>query len=470
MGELTPKAIVQELDRYIVGQQEAKKAVAIALINRERRRKLPPELRHEVIPRNILMVGPTGVGKTEVARRLAAMIDAPFVKVEATKFTEVGYVGRDVESIIHDLVEVSTNKIYHEELKEIESKAETLATERIIGYLCQQLGEKRGKRAKEKEQQAVSGVSKATKQTPVWAGSGRGRPVSRQRVTKLLHNHQLEEQVIEIEVGSDTEVAGPLIEPRLDVDTEDDGLFADCYRNFRSTTGQRKRKVAVKDARRILTREEANKLLDFDEVVERAVNGAEENAVVFIDEIDKLCGPKVDIGRDVSGEGVQRDLLPLLEGTTVMTRYGTIKTEHVLFVAAGTFSRNKPSDLVPELQGRFPLRVELSPLGQQDLERILVEPDNSLTKQYKALLATEGVDLVFTEDGIREIARLASLMNERTENIGARRLFTIIEKLLEDLSFTACERRGETVIVDANYVYQQVSGLIKDEHLSRYIL
>ena len=315
---------------------------------------------------------------------------------------------------------------------------------------------------------AVASVSNMPNQAPA-CGGGAG-VVSRQRVTRLLRSNKLEDQVIEIEVAGDMEVAGSVLEPRWEVEVDDDSLFDECYRNFRGQAGQRKRKVPVKEARRILMREEANKLLDFDEVVDRAVNRMEENAVVFIDELDKLCGPKMDIGRDVSGEGVQLDLLPLLEGTTVMTRYGLVKTEHILFVAAGTFSKNRPSDLVPELQGRFPLRVDLDPLSQDDLERILVEPDNALTKQYQALLATEGVDIQFTEDGIREIARLASLMNERNQNIGARRLFTIMEKLLEDLSFTASERRGEKVVVEVNYVCQQVGGLVEDEHLSRYIL
>ena len=468
MGNLTPKNIVQELDKYIIGQQEAKKAVAIALCNRERRRKLPPQIRSDVVPKNILMIGPTGVGKTEIARRLAAMIDAPFLKVEATKFTEVGYVGRDVESIIHDLIEVSASNIYHEELKQIESNAENLATERLVGYLCQQLAQ-RGKQAAEKGQQVPGGVSKASKRSPpVWQGGGRAT-VTRERLTKLLASHKLEDQFVEIEVG-DSELTVSLFDPRLDTDLEDDNLFNEMYKNARSQNGQRKRKVRVKEARRILIREEANKLLDFDQVVEQAVNKVEEDGLVFIDEIDKICGPKMDMGRDVSGEGVQRDLLPLLEGTTVMTRYGPVKTDHILFVAAGTFSQNKPSELIPELQGRFPLRVELSPLSQHDLETILVEPRNSLTKQYEALLATEGLTLTFTEDGIREIARLAVLMNERTESIGARRLFTIIERLVEDLSFTASERRGEQVTIDASYVLQQVGSLIRDENLSRYIL
>jgi ATP-dependent HslUV protease ATP-binding subunit HslU len=470
VGDVTPKDIVRELDQYIVGQQAAKKVLAISLSNRERRRRLPEELRREILPKNVLMIGSTGVGKTEMARRLAAMMQASFLKVEATKFTEVGYVGRDVESIVHDLVEVSTSKVYHDELEAIESKAEGLATERIIGYLCQQLGEKKGKRATGKGRQAVGGVAKVAEQSPGRVGAGSGRGMNRRSVSRLLRDHQLEEQVIEIEVGGDIEVADAFVEPRLEVDLDDDGLFEECYRSVRNQVGQRKRKVPVREARRILTRDEANKLLDLDDVVERATKSVQENAVVFIDEIDKLCGPKMDMGRDISGEGVQRDLLPLLEGSTVVTRYGPIRTEHILFVAAGTFSQNKPSDLIPELQGRFPLRVEFDSLNQRDLERVLVEPRNSLIAQYQALLATEGVDLEFTEDGIQEIARYALLMNERTENIGARRLFTVVERLLEDLSFTASERRGEKVVVDAIYVGQQVGGLIKDENLSRYIL
>jgi len=470
VADLTPKAIVDELDKYIVGQRAAKKALAIAMCNRERRRKLPEEMRREVLPKNVLMVGPTGVGKTEIARRLASMIKAPFLKVEATKFTEVGYVGRDVESIIHDLMEVSSSKLYQEEMEEIESKAEGLATERLIGYLCQQLGDRKGERAAEKGQQAVGSGANLPEGTRRRTGRGGQRSLSRRSVIRLLRNHQLEEHLIEIEVGSDVEFGDGIGGPRLELDVDDDGLVDEFYRNLRSQNVQRKRRVPVREARRILTRDEANKLLDFDELVDRAVTNVEENAVVFIDEIDKLCGPKVDIGRDISGEGVQRDLLPLLEGTTVMTRYGPVKTDHILFLAAGTFSQNKPSDLIPELQGRFPLEVEFNSLKQEDLERILVEPRNSLTKQYQALLATEGVDLVFTEDGVREVARLALLMNERAENIGARRLFTVMERLLENLNFTASERRGEKVVVDADYVGRELDGLIKDENLSRYIL
>ena len=467
MGEFTPKTIVEELDRYIVGQHEAKRAVAIALSNRERRRKLPPEIRSDVIPKNILMIGPTGVGKTEIARRLAAMINAPFIKVEATRFTEVGYVGRDAESIVHDLVEMSARKVYHEQLKQVESNAQRLASDRIVGYLYQQMT-RRGRKVAEKSQQAPGGSPRMAKSPASMTGGG--TPVSavtRERLAKLLASNKLDDHFVEIEV-SESETGGMFFDPRLDMELDGDPLWFED--SGRGRGRQRKKKVRVREARRILVREEANKLLDFDQVVDRAVTDTEENGLVFIDEIDKLCGPKMDMGRDVSGEGVQRDMLPLLEGTTVMTRYGPLSTEHILFIAAGTFSQNKPSDLIPELQGRFPLRVELNPLAQQDFERILTEPRNSLTNQYQALLATEGVKLEFAEDGIQEIARLAALMNERMENIGARRLFTIIEKLVEDLSFTASERKGERVVIDADYVSRQVGSLVKDENLSRYIL
>lgn len=467
MNNLTPQRIVQELDRYIVGQEEAKRAVAVALRNRERRRELRPEIRNEVMPKNILMIGPTGVGKTEIARRLAAMINAPFLKVEATKFTEVGYVGRDVESIIHDLMEASMGKVYQEKLIEVENKAERLATERILNYLCQQLVQRGKHHAAKVQQTSASGSNIGAEKAEA------RRPYSkiRHQVAKLLGKNQLEDQYIEIEVGSDEEELGSLAEFPLGIDVDNvSASFSPFAEGFRSFAQRRKRKVQVKEARRILTREEANKLLDFDQVIEQAQERAEENAIIFIDELDKLVGPKVTTGRDVSGEGVQRDLLPLLEGTTVMSRYGSIKTHHMLFVAAGTFYHDKPADLIPELQGRFPLRVELNPLSPKDLERILTEPRNALTKQYQALLATEGLTLTFAEDGIREIARLATLMNERMENIGARRLHTIMERVLEELSFTAAERRGEQVVVDAAYVSQHTKDLVQDENLSRYIL
>ncbi|MBM4445005.1 MAG: ATP-dependent protease ATPase subunit HslU [Chloroflexi bacterium] len=462
----TPRSIVEDLDRYVIGQQEAKRALAVALSNRERRRKLPPDIRADVMPKNILMMGPTGVGKTELARRVAGILDAPFTKVEATKFTEVGYVGRDVESIIHDLVEVSAAKVYREEVKQIESNAEKLATERIATYLYQQMATT-DKQVKHEGRRVSGSIPKMQGPHPSWKGR-ETVTLTRAKLAKLLASRKLEDQLVEIEV-SDPEPAGAGFDPRLEMDMVNDGVFGDC-RNQREPSGERKRKVRVKEARRILTREEANKLLDYDQVVDEAMRRVEDDGVVFIDELDKICGPKLDLGRDISGEGVQRDLLPLLEGTTVATRYGPVKTDHILFVAAGTFSKSKPTDLIPELQGRFPLRVELNPLSQQDLETILVEPRNSLVKQYEALLATEGLSVVFTEDGVQEIARLATLMNERTENTGARRLFTIVEKLVEDLSFTAPERKGQRVEIDAPYVIEQVGDMVKDENLGRYIL
>lgn len=469
MGDLTPSGVVRELDKYIIGQEKAKRAVAIALCNRERRKKLPPEIRQEITPKNILMIGSTGVGKTEISRRLAAIVNAPFLKVEATKYTEVGYVGRDVEGIIHDLIEVSANKIYRDELAAIEDNAKRLATERIVSYLCKQMGRK--KRVVAKNQQDLGGISKPDKDTSVKADGERSSAITRRHVAELLHNQQLEEQFIEIELDNGAEEIGSLTDTPIDMEMGDEyNSISEFYRGLKNRAGQQKKKVRVREARRILVREEADKLINFDQVVERAISQVEENGLVFIDEIDKLIGPKVDMGRDVSGEGVQRDLLPIVEGTTVMTRYGPVKTEHILFIAAGTFSRNKPSDLIPELQGRFPLNVELSQLSQHDLERIITEPHGALSKQYQALLSTEEVDLVFTEDGVKEIARLVSLMNEHSENIGARRLYTIMEKLLEDLSFSASERRGEQIIVNADYVFQQVGGIIKDENHSRYIL
>jgi ATP-dependent HslUV protease ATP-binding subunit HslU len=417
------------------------------------------------MPKNILMIGPTGVGKTEIARRVATMINAPFLKVEATRFTEVGYVGHDVERIVHDLVDVSITKTYQEKLKEVESKTQKQVTERILNYVCQQLGRYR-KRVTAKSQQTPSCTPKMAREKPQVSTA----KATRRQLAELLCDNQLEDQLIEIEVSGERDKLG--IGSSLEMELEEDSyLPRGLSENFRSNAGsQQKRKVTVKEARCILATEEANKLLDFDHLVEQAVEHAEQEAIVFTDEIDKLIGPKVEIGRDVSGEGVQRDLLPIIEGATVMTRYGPVKTDHTLFIAAGTFSRSKPSDLLPEFQGRFPLCVELSPLSQQDLARILAEPSNALIKQYQALLATEGVTLVFTEDGVQEIARLATLMNNQVENIGARRLHTIMEKVLEELSFTAPERRGERVVVDTAYVTHQAKNLVKDENSSRYLL
>lgn len=445
IDELTPQRVVQELDKYIVGQEPAKRAVAIALRNRYRRRMLPSDIRDDVVPKNILMIGPTGVGKTEIARRVAKLIDAPFVKVEATKFTEVGYVGRDVESIIRELVETAVSMVHERKVAEVQDRAADLANERLIGYLLEQ-----GKVPLETSQKR-KGISQRRR---------------RIKVAEMLRNHLLEDEIVEIDVeGADILYLADIHE--LNSGEAGEGL-GDIVESYRSR--KRSKKVSVKEARRILTQEEANKLIDFDQVVDEALEKVEELGVVFIDEIDKIAGNGVDAGSDVSGEGVQRDLLPIVEGSTVSTRYGNVKTDHILFIAAGAFHAVKPSDLIPELQGRFPLRVELKSLGQQDLLKILLYPENSLPKQYRALLATEGVELEFTEDGLAEIARLAYEINLRTEDIGARRLHTIMEQVLEDISFRASEMRGSRVVVDGDYVATRMANLIKDEDLSRYIL
>jgi ATP-dependent HslUV protease ATP-binding subunit HslU len=470
--KLTPKSINEELDKYIVGQKDAKKAVAVALSNRERRRRLDPEIRREVMPKNIILIGPTGVGKTEIARRMAALVQAPFIKVEATKFTEVGYVGRDVDSIIAELVETTVSKTYDERMLEVEAKAEVIATERLVNYVCQQLAG--GRQAKT---ETTSGAKKRSGKQAMAATGGtvRVRPASgkraRQIVASLLQNRELDDQLIEIDVNDDESPPYQDFSMGAEADDQRDD-FPDIADTIKAQGGgqKRRRRVSVKEARRILTREEAGKLIDYNTVVDNSVREVEDNGVVFIDELDKLVGPRVDFGRDVSGEGVQRDLLPLVEGSTVMTRYGPVKTDHILFIAAGCFYSSKPSELLPELQGRFPLRVELSPLTQDDLARILVDPRNSLTKQYQALLATEGVTLVFPDDGIKEIARLAVLMNERADNIGARRLNTIMERILEEVNFSAPERQGETVTVDKDYISGHIGDLIRDENLSQYIL
>jgi ATP-dependent HslUV protease ATP-binding subunit HslU len=496
LSELTPPEIVKELDKYIVGQNAAKRAVAIALRNRYRRQKLSDEMRDEIAPKNIMMIGPTGVGKTEIARRMARLIDAPFIKVEATKFTEVGYVGRDVESIVRDLFEISFKMVHDLKLREVHSEAERQANEKLVNYLVQQLyyKDKAKARAKKAEMPDVIPPAKveelpapetvpekdslelefeAARQTDAEKGMSaeelRRLQRRKRRVASMLKDHKLEDQTIEIDLDNDEPFG--FMEFVAGLNTEEQGEnFNDFMENLGSLTRRRSRRVPVKEARRILVNEEANKLIDFEGVVEDALSRTEQLGVVFVDEIDKIVGNGNENGPDVSGEGVQRDLLPIVEGSTVMTRYGPIKTDYILFIAAGAFHNAKPSDLIPELQGRFPLRVELDSLEKEDLKEILTKPENALTKQYTALLDTEGVSLGFEESGLDEIARIAWEVNTKMEDIGARRLHTIMERVLEDISFSAAEHTGETVTITGKYVVERVGDLIEDEDLSKFIL
>jgi ATP-dependent HslUV protease ATP-binding subunit HslU len=497
MQDLTPRQIVAELDKYIVGQTAAKRAVAVALRNRVRRQRVPESMRDDITPKNIMMIGPTGVGKTEIARRVARLIDAPFVKVEATKFTEVGYVGRDVETIVRDLAEASFSMEHDRRLADVRERAERMATERIVTYLIEQRDDlKAGKRkAARTRMQAQAGggegvpapAETSAPTTTTQAPAAETRPTlsaqalkrQREKVARLLASNKLDEEQIEIDMddggmGYD-DMRGVLeFMPGMSPDEMSDSFneFLDNYRSYQESGPGRKRmrRVSVRDARRILTDEEAHKLIDIDTIIDSAVSRAEQTGVVFIDEIDKIAGPAIDTGPDVSGEGVQRDLLPIVEGSTVQTRYGPVKTDHVLFIAAGAFHRSKPADLIPELQGRFPLRVELESLGHKELVAILAEPENSLTRQYEAMLSTEGVELTFTRDGLERVAAVASELNERLEDIGARRLHTLMEQVLEDLSFRADEEKGNTIMVDAAYVDERVKSLAKDDDLSRFIL
>lgn len=439
MSEITPREIVHELDKHIIGQQAAKRAVAIALRNRWRRMQLEEPLRSEITPKNILMIGPTGVGKTEIARRLAKLANAPFIKVEATKFTEVGYVGRDVESIIRDLVEVSIKKVREEAMQKVRFRAETAAEERVLDVLLPS---------------ARYSTTDTTESS------------TRQVFRKKLREGELDDKEIEIEV-----TPPPLgVEIMAPPGMED--MTSQLQNMFSSMSSGRTRsiKTTVKQALQKLTEEEARKLINEEEIKTRAIEAAEQNGIVFLDEIDKIAKrAESGAGADVSREGVQRDLLPLIEGSTVTTKYGMIRTDHILFIASGAFHFSKPSDLIPELQGRLPIRVELDALTPDDFERILTEPDASLTEQHQALLGTEGVKLTFTPEGIRRIAETAFLVNERTENIGARRLHTVLEKLLEEVSFSCGEDKTE-VVIDADYVDQRLGDLAQNEDLSRFIL
>jgi ATP-dependent HslUV protease ATP-binding subunit HslU len=497
MKDLTPQQVVRELDRYIVGQDDAKRVVAIALRNRFRRLALPPELQAEIVPKNILMIGPTGVGKTEIARRLAKLADAPFVKVEATKFTQVGYIGRDAESIIRDLMDAAVGMLHDEREAEVRDEAAQNAEARIVDILTdKEVGEdlplvlmrqpavraseaangavaststsgKTGQSGKSGKEAVAAAAPKITAATI--AANRRKRARVRKTIAERMARKELEDQIIEIELEPEDN-ASSVFEFVAGLPSED---FGDSFQELLNTlpsSRRRSRRVPVKEARQLLTHEEANHLIDFEAVVEQATQRTQQSGVVFLDEIDKIVGSKVDIGPDVAGEGVQRDLLPLVEGSTVMTRYGPIKTDHVLWIAAGAFHNAKPSDLIPELQGRLPLRVELAPLSEDDYRRILTQPENALTRQYEALLGVEQVTLEFTDDGLAEIARCAQRMNDRVENIGARRLHTIMEKLLEEVSFDAPDLAGQTTTVDAAFVRRRLEKLLADEDLSRYIL
>ncbi|MDH4253733.1 MAG: ATP-dependent protease ATPase subunit HslU [Gammaproteobacteria bacterium] len=446
MSEMTPREIVQELDKHIVGQDEAKRAVAIALRNRWRRTQVDESLRAEITPKNILMIGPTGIGKTEIARRLAKLAKAPFIKVEATKFTEVGYVGREVDSIIRDLVDVAVKITREEAMARVRHRAEDAAEERILDVLLPK---------------TPHGVGFTAESEP-----GRDMGDTRQKFRKMLREGKLNDKEVEIDLQSVSVGVEIMAPPGMEEMTSQlQSMFQNLSGNRRKT-----RKLRVKEAMRLLTDEEAAKMLDEEELKARALRAVEQQGIVFIDEIDKIARRSETMGADVSREGVQRDLLPIVEGSTVNTKYGMVRTDHILFIASGAFHVAKPSDLIPELQGRFPIRVELKSLKTDDFVRILTEPDAALTTQYEALLGTEEVRLEFTESGVRRLAEVAFHVNEATENIGARRLHTVMERLLETISFEASDKSGTVLTIDADYVDSQLAELAKNEDLSRYIL
>ncbi|QJE03230.1 ATP-dependent protease ATPase subunit HslU [Massilia forsythiae] len=450
MNSMTPSEIVSELDKHVVGQGKAKRAVSIALRNRWRRQQVDEPLRHEITPKNILMIGPTGVGKTEIARRLAKLADAPFIKVEATKFTEVGYVGRDVDTIIRDLIDIGVKQTRASEMKKMRQRAEDAAEDRVIDILVPPA------RDFGFNVSAPAGDAK----------EGSGGDTTRQTFRKRLREGALDDKEIEIEVAESAPQMEIMAPPGMEEMTEQ------IKSMFSGVGGARKkaRKMKIKDALKILVDEEAAKLVNEDEMKQKAIANVEQNGIVFLDEVDKIASRSEHGGADVSRAGVQRDLLPLVEGTTVNTKYGMIKTDHILFIASGAFHLSKPSDLIPELQGRFPIRVELESLSIEDFKSILTSTDASLTKQYEALLATEGVTLSFVEEGIHRLAEIAYSVNERTENIGARRLYTVMEKLLEEISYSASDKSGNTLVIDSAYVNERLDKLAENEDLSRYVL
>jgi len=456
--ELRPVEVVRRLDEYIIGQGDAKKSVAIALRNRIRRQQLSDELRREVLPKNILMIGPTGVGKTEIARRVARLTASPFIKVEATKFTEVGYVGRDVESIVRDLLEQTITEVHDDRIAEVEGQAKELANTRILETLLD-ADDKPAPRVEQPEGEQVDKTAEAA--------AARRRRARRRRLARRLASGALEERPVDIEVE---EPFQPAFEGFAGTGLEEVGYSLSDFFSQMAPVRKRQKRMPVSEARTTLMQEETDRLIDMDRVYDDAIRLVEDDGIVFIDEVDKICGRTSDHGPDVSGEGVQRDLLPILEGSTVHTRYGAVRTEHVLFIAAGAFTAARPSDLIPEFQGRFPIRVELQALSEADLVRILTEPSNALTRQYAALLATENVTLDFAPDGIDELARQAHLVNEEDENIGARRLFTLMEQVLEEVSFRAEDFNGQTVVIDRSYVAARLGDLVRNQDLRHFVL